>query len=458
MKAIFTNNCTGCHQANFPLLNRFDASGWATMVSLMAKTAASGIINPDGPASPMIQSYKEELAGYLTKVRGPNSAPMNYKLFPRPTGEAAQVIITEFEMPLENTPDSALRHNGADWSKGVASGHWSRAPHDTAVDQHGIVWFSDQTNPNRTIGKLDPTTGKSTGYVMVGQDGTSVHSHGIALDREGNVWFNNQEADTFAKFDPKTERFTNFPRPESLPGVGGTLAVDSKGNVWAQTNQGAIQLDPASGKYTAYKQPTPGGTYGITVDRKDNAWFTQPGLNRIVIVDTTGKVSEVILQPWQEDLSNEKDRQLASTLRSGANSGTPSLKAPRRLRADPNGDYVWVAEYTVDQLARIDINMKVVKEYPLPHRFTQPYDTAVDKNHMVWIALMNTDRIAKFDPSTERLTEYLLPTRGTEARFITVDNSTNPPSVWVPYYRTNKLARIQPRAAVRANEAVESRR
>lgn len=75
--------------------------------------------------------------------------------------------------------------------------------------------------------------------------------------------------------------------------------------------------------------------------------------------------------------------------------------------------------------------------------YTSPYATAVDKNHNVWIALMNADRIEKFDPSREKFTDYLLPTRGTKARWVAIDNSTDPPTVWVPYYRANKLARIQ---------------
>lgn len=454
LKSIFINNCTGCHQANFLLQNRFDARGWGTMVNIMSKTASSGIINPDVPPAEMIQAYKEELVGYLTQVRGPNSAPLNFKLAPRPAGEAAQAVITEFDVPPPNTPDAFFRHNGSNWAEGEPSGHLARAPHDAVVDQQGIVWFTDQTFPTRTIGKLDPKTGATTPYMLAGKDGTSVHSHGLALDREGNVWLSNAEEGTFSKFDTKTEQFIRFPRPESLPRVGGTIVVDSKGGVWAETAEGAIKLDPKSGKYTAYTQPTPGSTYGIAIDREDKAWITQPGLNRLVVVDTDGKVSEVNVPAQRGEVANDKDRQIASTLKSGANAGTPLLKAPRRLAADPNGDYMWVAEYTVDQLARIDIHTKEVKEYPLPHRFTQPYGTVVDKNHMVWIALMNTDRIAKFDPSTERFTEYTLPTRGTEARFITVDNNTDPPTVWVPYYRTNKLARIRFRSG--ANTTVAS--
>jgi streptogramin lyase len=57
--------------------------------------------------------------------------------------------------------------------------------------------------------------------------------------------------------------------------------------------------------------------------------------------------------------------------------------------------------------------------------------------------MLNSDRIARFDPATEKFTEFELPTRGTEIRHIQVDSSTNPPTVWLPYDRTNKIARVQ---------------
>ena len=103
-----------------------------------------------------------------------------------------------------------------------------------------------------------------------------------------------------------------------------------------------------------------------------------------------------------------------------------------------------MCEFFADRLAKIDARSKKVTEYPLPHRFSQPYSATVNtKDHTVWITMLNSDRIAKFDPSTEKFTEYVLPTRGTEIRYIQVDSSTNPPTVWLPYDRTNKIARIQ---------------
>ena len=42
---------------------------------------------------------------------------------------------------------------------------------------------------------------------------------------------------------------------------------------------------------------------------------------------------------------------------------------------------------------------------------------------------------------------------GAETRHITVDNSTDPPTVWAPYARSNKVARFQFRAVERTPSA-----
>jgi len=179
------------------------------------------------------------------------------------------------------------------------------------------------------------------------------------------------------------------------------------------------------------------------VDSEDKTWVTFPGLDTLMVVDTAGNISEVVLPPLKSDLANDKDREVMASQRLSANSATPLQKGPRRMWADPKGNWVWVAEYFADQLARIDIHTKEVKEYPLPHRWSQPYALNVDKNHNVWVNMLNRDAIAKFDPKTERFTEYQLPTRGTEIRHIVPDNSSEPPTIRVPYDGVLKIARLQ---------------
>jgi streptogramin lyase len=261
-------------------------------------------------------------------------------------------------------------------------------------------------------------------------------------------------------YDTRNGDFKEFRRPAGMrASVGGTLDVDSKGNPWATSLNGVIKLDAATGQYTHYEGPPAPeglcgaecggwGTYGNTVDRDDNVWATNPGLDRVLKIDSrTGKVTAVNLEPLSMPEVTDVDRQRRRTARASQNSAPVGHKAPRRLAADPNADAVWVALYTADRLARIDTKTSQVKEYPLPTPYSSPYATAVDKNGVVWINTMNHDVLTKFDPKTERFTEYTLPTRGTEIRHVQVDNSTNPPTIWAPYNRTNKVVRIQFRSA-----------
>lgn len=456
-KQIFASNCTACHTASFTLQNRFDRAGWDVMVRTMA-VSNSGTMPRDGWPSaregmPSMLAYHEELVSFLTKVRGPGS-PFTPRLLPRPTGDAARVVITEYDIPQPGIPQTWLTHDGSDWTNGTPSRHEGRGAHDVAVDAQGIVWIADDRSPDRTIARLDPKTGRVTSYVLPDDKGVAAGTHSALVDAEGGVWVTDRAEDILVKFDPKTETFQKFPRPPSIPGTGGTNAYDRQRNLqWATgrpENVGAIRLNPATGGYTAYRYRTQqvDNTYGVAVDRLGNPWFTSGASNIIGTVDVaTGDVTEIVLPPLDlPDVAvTPKDRERYAQHTWGANdiNAASSLhKCPRRLSSDPTGDYVWVALYCADRIAKIDIRTKAVTEIPMP-RYTRPYGTVVDRNHMVWIWMMNTDMVAKLDPATERFTYYHLPTRGTDVRHLWVDDSTPQPTIWAAYNRVNKVARLE---------------
>ena len=89
----------------------------------------------------------------------------------------------------------------------------------------------------------------------------------------------------------------------------------------------------------------------------------------------------------------------------------------------------------------------------MPHGDYTPYSVDVDKNHMVWILAQNADRILRFNPFTKQFTEYPLPTLGTGPRHIYVDNNTEPPTIWQPYWRISRIARVQFRPEAAASSA-----
>jgi len=446
MKTVFINNCSGCHQVSFLLQNRFDAAGWGAVITLMEKMQSIGYAPPDIKPNAVIHAYKPELAAYLGRVRGPSNVPLNLKLLPRPTGEAARIVVTEYDLSRPDMPGWTMEHNGTDWSEGTPSRWNGRAAHDVAIDPGGFVWFADDATPERTIGKLDPGTGHITEFKLADDNNAAESSHALVFDKTGNIWFANGTEGSPTKFDPETGKFIKYPRPKDFPFSGDFITLDARGNVWSPHRQGAFMLDPLTGKYTNYALGPGKANYDIAADEEDKVWISQPGGNDMEVVDSrTGKIERLDLKPVvsQDYEVTDKDRELAAGLDLTPNTATPLDKGPRRSSADRDGDFIWVCEFFADRVAKIDARTKKVTEYALPHRFSQPYSATVAKDHTVWITMLNSDRIARFDPATEKFTEFTLPTRGTEIRHIQVDSSTSPPTVWLPYDRTNKIARIQ---------------
>jgi streptogramin lyase len=454
MKHLLRNNCTACHGPAYTLAPRFDQRGWETIIDVMAR----GVPPTRGPGegNATWQAYKTELAEYLGRV----SANLQPTPGARPSGAATQVVITEFDIPRQGRPISA--HTGTFWTEGQSTRYESKGARDIWVDSKGNLWVSDDRSIGRTTGRLDPRTGKWTDYALPDGEGVASSSHGIWGDRQTDRIFQGGQPDgVLLMFDTRAEQFVHYARPESIPEAGGHIDVDSQGNAWAPSDEGALKLNPNTGEYTYYPVPYIDGTrptdrnqYGLAVDSMDNVWLARAGTESVAWLDTkTGETGHVRFEPMPFPLT-EKDRNMPV----GMNNGPPNGKGPRRLGSGGRngGNFMWVALNKSDAVAKIDIRSKqVVKEYPLPPG-SAPYFATVDKNGMVWVPAQNADRVFKLNPTTEQVTEFQLPTRGTDLRHLTVDDSTNPPTVWVTYNRSNKIARLQERTGA-PQQAVASR-
>lgn len=450
-KAILNSTCSGCHSSNLPLQNRFSSEDWGLILDYMENIPAPkhwGSIWTPSTYNPgeFVGFYKEEARWYLTRVLGPEPFPLKFKPFPRPSGEATRVVITEYDIPLVERSRYEKTHDGTDWSLGPPSKYGGfGAAHDVVVDKDGMAWFADNVSPKRTLGRLDPRTGQVKNYVLYTEENQAVGAHGITFDQKGNIWLTNTPEMSTLKFDPVAEKFQRFPQPSSLPPGGGrTIEVDSKGNPWVNAAGGVMKLDPKTAEYTFYKSITnaspgvSGSYYGLSIDGKDNVWFTMITKDRVGVVDgATGEVSEIYL--GKESFEGTR----FPTFEASSSVGPPNHKGPRKLRADRRGDSVWVPEFIAGKLAKIDINTHKVTEYPLPYRYTKPYAAGVDKHHMVWIVGLNSDHVYKFNPFTERWTSYRIPSLGMDMRHVEIDNSTDPPSIWTAYFKVNKVVRLQ---------------
>jgi len=469
-KRVFTNNCTGCHQTNYILQNRFDADGWTAMIELMKRVdAGGGYQGVNSKPYPFIDFHESELANYLSHARGPEATNMKFHVRPRPTGEAARVVFTEYDVPL--APDGSgvkkyVTNNGSDWSLGTSSSlNGNRGVHDIQADMNGNLWFSyNFPNPDISLGRVDARTGDVKFFKITGLHGMAAFGHGITRDKEGNIWFN-ISTDTdggpgrLAKVDPRTEKIDIYTPPAGMTGtttVAGTVDVDGKDKIWATTGPGALRFDPDTKQFTEFKSlsydksggigPFGGNTYGIAGDADGNGWWAQMAIDTIAKSDIeTGKSGEVKIpaDAGTAKLANDEEKKLFSANPSVWNSAAFGAQEPRRLGADKAGHYVWACDWYGGNLARIDTHTLEVKIVPLPHPGSEsPYQSAVDSKHNVWMNMMNADAVMKYDTSTNKWTEYTLPTLGAETRYISLLEKDGQIQINLAYTRTRKVARM----------------
>jgi streptogramin lyase/mono/diheme cytochrome c family protein len=463
LKEIFRVNCTECHSPSVALHNRFDEAGWLAILDLMEHSTYTGWLGDRRPPPGDYESgggiyrdrtighHKVELAAWLAEVRGPDS-DLDFALQPRPSGDAARVVVTEYDVPVDRLGELAW-HDGSDWSEGPGTGmHGAMGGlHDVIVDNDGNAWMTESAgNLHRTVTKLDTRTGQVTDFKLTrGRDARTRSSHGIGRDQDGTLWFDTNGS--LGRIDAATDTIELFTPPRGMgSGVSVTVDADGRGKIWGGTRYGSIWFDPdtAAWKHLQNVTPADGFTYGMTGDADGNGWWSQFNAERVVKGDPrTGESTEFIMRPpWmadRESLMTPDDRafyeSVGALLWGGINS-VPGAQAPRRLGADRRGDTVWVPNYLGMNLARIDIRTHEVTYHALPIH-GNPYFVVVDKDHNVWANLLSDDRVVKLDPATGDWTIYQLPSIGCETRNIAVDDIRG--DIWVPCARTSRVARLQ---------------
>lgn len=466
LKRVFRNSCTSCHQPNYILQERFDVAGWTAILDLMKRVnVAGGYLGDKSEPAPIIDFHEKELAAYLARVSGPQPTAMNFKLRPRPTGEAARAVFTEYEVPIapdEKSGTEYITNDGSDWSLGTSSSlSGAHGIHDAQADLNGNIWFSyNVSNHDISLGRVDAKTGALKTFNVPGLHGFAANGHGLTRDQQGNLWFNVSAGaeggpGRLAKIDPATEKIEVFTPPQGMTGpttAAGTVDVDGKGKIWATTGPGAVRFDPQKKEFTEFKSPVYensdgiGSTYGLAADADGNAWWAQMNMDTLSKSDIkSGKVTQVKLAPvsMETDLVTSEERNVYARAGSTWVIGVPWAEGPRRLGADKNGHLIWVCDWWGGNLARIDTHNLKVTMIPLPRPDAQqPYQAQVDSNHNVWINLMNADEVIKFDPKTSKWAEYPFPTLGAETRYVSLLEKDGALEVILPYSRARKVARM----------------
>ncbi|HXI28141.1 MAG TPA: amidohydrolase family protein, partial [Vicinamibacterales bacterium] len=344
-------------------------------------------------------------ADYLATINLSAAPQWSYpfKILPRPTGKATQVIYTEYDLPQR-----------------------TRQPHDVIVDSTGTAWYA--SFGEQILGKLDPRSGQIVEYeIPLLKETMPTGVLGVRFDRDENVWLGMQFQGGIAKFDRKTETFESWSLPPDLNGPHVQINQVSPdrayvdGRVWLQDagTYTVLRLDPKSGRFEVfepYKIPRP-NVYDVIPDSKNNGFFLVLGAEDVGRIDAkTGEI-RIFKTP---------------TTRSG----------PRRGMMDAQ-DRLWFGENNGDRIGMFDTRTEKFQEWPVPTPLSYPYDVTADRNGNVWSGGEYSDRILRLDPAAGRFTEYVLP-RATNVRRVFVDNRTNPVTFWVGNNHAASIIKLEP--------------
>lgn len=474
MKQVLFVTCSGCHGFDIILNNRFNEAGWLRLVKAMESADYNGYRGGDDiPPSQLnwegfvMRRFEKDLAAYLAEMRGPNPSPFTLKPLPRPTGEAARAVITQYDLPIQDRPNEDAWYHGDDWMKGEASGmHGTVGVHDVVASADGMAWITQSrttVETNRSLIRLDPRSGEMTVYTLHNPRGQPMYFEQIsdkAMGPKGTIWMHGAGALVQLDTLRPDKLFTGFPIPTVFGGTQNSIDGDNIGRAWINGKFGIVGFDPAKlGEkdvmypgWSHYLQDVVGNgtTYGQAADSKNNPWWSASYSDVVATRDMkTGKITQFPMH----DATYDKRKALMSaadlrffesvgSLTWGGTSGdpTPWSEMPRRLAADKNGTKVWVPNWAASSVAEIDINTHKVIYHEMPF-WAHPYKTAVDKNHNAYWSVQAGEGMFKFDAKTRQMAYFPLPTHGCSPRHMSFDDYHN--EAWVPCDQADTVDRIQ---------------
>ncbi len=408
--------CSTCHTLQKIMFSRFDADEMVAVLQRMAThTNNSSPMHPwvrpprptPEPTARMIAQAKY-LASINLSAQDSFSFPL--KTLPRPHGKGTQVIYTTYDLPRVDA-----------------------APHDTAMDADGNVWYSDFTS--QYIGKLDPRTGKVTDYqVPLARTGPLAQGGlQIVLDKQGRVYYGNMSQMQIVRLDPKTGKMDTFKAPIADDKIGTAHLTmidpnfqDADGQLWINVAEGTDEsggtyhIDLAKNTWTRVTYPAGSPSaraYDVVANSSNNMYGMNMNNNKLWMTD--GKTLKTTW--WDLTLP-------------GAGCRRGHIDAQDRL---------WCGDFTGDGLAMFDPKTQKVTEWKAPTPGMWPYDAEFDDKTYTWFAGMESDLAVRFNTKTGEFVQYLLP-HDTNVRHVDVQKSGDLSSLWLGDQHSNLIVHIEP--------------
>ncbi|MGD0906803.1 MAG: carboxypeptidase regulatory-like domain-containing protein [Candidatus Acidiferrales bacterium] len=406
---LVRENCTGCHGDD---LSRYHYTREKFLQGIERMTETGPGYNQYVIAlgrTIITKSQKDLIADYLVKNFGPGSVEKRLRVDPLVVDEAVagKMIYVSYDVP-----DLPLVTRGNEIGAPMVDGITPQRPAES--QQHmgslyispvdGNVFFSARAS--NSILRLNPKDlDASERWQNYFSKGEYAGSSGMAIDKQGHVYWAELAAARISELDPNTGKQIRYALPEQTGAVH-EVVVDKDGNVGFDLIWGAFlgRMEAKSRRIHMYPTPTPdNGMYGLAVDQRGNLWGA--GWQK-------GSIGE-----WDVETESVKEFKVPN-----------SWGQVRRIGVDSKG-IVWASEHNVGIIARLDPATGKLTEYKLPLNGAQPYDCWPDKSDNIWISDQTHSAMIKLDQKTGKFTFYPMPQPNQSVNKIQVaDDNT----IWLP--------------------------
>lgn len=158
------------------------------------------------------------------------------------------------------------------WTRNVGSS--DGVPRGIAIAADGTVWVGLH-NEQRVL-QLDADDGEVLTSINVGGSIRRFRPYGAAIDGEGRLWFVEAASGRILEIDVETGRVGRLRTGETRDGCSGSygIAIDAESRVWLAGFQcpSALRYDPASDRWRDFPLPDSGATRGIIADDLGNVY------------------------------------------------------------------------------------------------------------------------------------------------------------------------------------------
>ena len=203
-------------------------------------------------------------------------------------------------------------------------------------------------------------------------EGQFIRPHDIVFDSKGFLYINDRELNTFQKFSPDAKFISQFGEEGSDLGQ--------------------------------YSSP-----YSMAIDANDIIYVLDRGNDRIVKVDTEGKVLGALYSyDGQWITSNDQIKDATKKIKDAKGESTQFASA-EAMAIDKDGNY-YVTDTGYDRIIKFDKNFKYLSHFGEfgsgPGQFDHPHGIGVDSDGNIYINELNNPRIQKFTNDGKFIKEW----------------------------------------------------